>query len=288
MKQRIRVVGLVDKGDGVLLVKKAQGRLVQEQSTWELPAGKINFGEQPEEAMVRILYENIGVNAESVKLKDVVTFVDLEGASQLGNLYIIYAVKLEEKQKISLGERYSAYKFIKGQEQESSIKINESSMTILGLEEQHSTYRSREYRESVNGATVYIDGCSRGNPGPSGVGYHIVDAMGRVIKNGGEFVGFATSRVAEYYAMREGCQQAINLGLKNVRFVSDNLMMVNQLNGVYKVKNSDLLPMYLDIKDLLKNFEACAFMYVKREQNAEADMLANRAVDRHFDIDMVE
>jgi ribonuclease HI len=89
--------------------------------------------------------------------------------------------------------------------------------------------------------------------------------------------------VAEYYALKEGCEQAIELGLKSVRFVSDNLMMVNQMNGVYKVKNNDLLPMYRDIQKLLENFDACAFVHVNRELNKEADEEVNLAIDRHFE-----
>ena len=69
---------------------------------------------------------------------------------------------------------------------------------------------------------------------------------GETLLKGGEFVGFATSRVAEYYALRTGVEKAIELGLKKVRFIGDNLMMINQMNGIYKIKNRDLLPIYAD------------------------------------------
>ena len=79
--------------------------------------------------------------------------------------------------------------------------------------------------------------------------------------------------------------QAIELGLKRVRFVSDNLMMVNQMNGIYRVKNRDIIPIYNDVKELLKNFEAAAFVHVKRELNTKADLEVNIAINRHFGID---
>ncbi len=82
----------------------------------------------------------------------------------------------------------------------------------------------------------------------------------------GEFIGFATARVAEYYAMKAGIEKAIELGLKTVRIVADNLMMVNQMKGIYKVKNRDLLAIYDDIRELLGNFEACAFVHVMRNR----------------------
>ena len=149
--------------------------------------------------------------------------------------------------------------------------------------EQKAKAKKRQ-RELVGGATVYVDGCSRGNPGPAGAGYYIVDAEGRELKRGGAYLGFATSRVAEYYAMKEGVRQAQELGLKSVRFVGDNLMMINQLNGVYAVKNLDLVPIYNDIRRLVGGFEAVSFMQVSRGQNVQADAEANRAVDRHFEI----
>ncbi len=61
-------------------------------------------------------------------------------------------------------------------------------------------------------------------------------------------------------------------------------MMINQMNGIYRVKNRDLMPIYNDAQKLLQNFEAVAFMHVKREQNREADREVNRAIDRHFDL----
>ena len=176
-------------------------------------------------------------------------------------------------------ERYSAYKFIKPEEV-GNYRLDEASATVLEMEGRGQT-RSN-YKEVANSATVYVDGSSRGNPGPSGIGYKIVGVNGEILAQGGEFIGFATSRVAEYYAMKAGCEQAIALGLKSVRFVSDNLMLVNQLNGIYKVKNRDILPIYDDIHNLLENFEACAFVHILREQNVDADAEANAAIDRHF------
>lgn len=281
MKQRIRVVGIVQNEREVLIMKKAQGR-VDGVPKWELPTGKIRFGEQPEEAIGRTLEEYLGVESpKTTRLHDVVTFMAPQGASQLSNLYIVYAITLDDKTKITAKERYSAYKFIKP-EDTGNYYFDEASATVLEMIGRGQTRTS--YREVVNGATVYVDGSSRGNPGPSGIGYKIVGANGEVLAEGGEFIGFATSRVAEYYAMKEGLEQAIELGLKSVRFVSDNLMLVNQLNGIYKVKNRDILPIYDAIQTLLSQFEACAFVHVPREQNVAADAQANAAIDREFQL----
>lgn len=286
MKQRIRVVGIIKQNDDILFLKKNLGR-ADGSVIWELPTGKIHFGEQPEEAMTRIVYEEIGLRASSVKLADAITFLSLEGASQLGNLYIVYEITVSFEQKIVLGEGYTAYKFSNNANQ-GTIKLNDSSLSVLEILYGRKEEKRGNYREVANAATVFVDGCSRGNPGPAGIGYYIVADGGRVLKRGGEFIGFATSRVAEYYALKEGCEQAIELGLKSVRFTSDNLMMVNQMNGIYKLKNKDIMSIYDDIQKLLENFEACAFVHVKREQNIEADAAANEAVDRHFEENMIK
>ena len=127
---------------------------------------------------------------------------------------------------------------------------------------------------------VYVDGASRGNPGPSGIGYCIKDPNGAVLEKGGEFVGFTTSRSAEYFAMRKGIERALELGFKSARFISDSLMMVEQLNGILKPKNRDILPIYHDILKLIKNFDSISFTYVSRAKNWEADKEANKAIDR--------
>jgi len=280
VKQRIRVVGIVQDGQEILIMKRAQGR-IDGAPVWEIPTGKIKFGEQPEEAMDRMLDEYLGVEvAKEIKLQDVVTFLAPQGASQLSNLYIIFLVKLEPDTKIVAQERYSAYKFIKLDEL-AGYHLDEASLTALEMEQRDDA--AANLKSVANSATVYVDGCSRGNPGPAGVGYHIVGPSGEILASGGEFIGFATSRVAEYYALKLGCEKAIELGLKTVRFVGDNLMMINQMNGVYKVKNRDLMPIHNSVKELLSNFEACAFVHVAREQNAKADREANLAVDRHFE-----
>ncbi len=284
MKQRIRVVGLIRRGGEILLLKKTRGR-IEELPNWELPTGKIRFGEQPEEAMSRSIYEFLGVQVTSVKLKDAITFTGLSGASRLGNLYIVYEIELDKEARIATADRYSAYKYV-GEGEYGSLRLDEATISVLEIEHNKIGMSTvgQSGRAAANGATVYVDGGSRGNPGPAGIGYYIISEDGTVLRRGGEFIGFATSRVAEYYALKEGCEQAIELGLKRVRFVSDNLMMVNQMNGIFRVKNKDLIPIYNDIQSMLRQFEAVAFVHVKRQMNSAADKEVNIAINKHFGI----
>ena len=266
MKQRIRVVGIIRNSDGVLVLKRNRGRS-EAPVFWELPTGKIAFGEQPEEAMVRSLAENVGLSTTSLKLKDVVTFMALEGSSQLSNLYIVYEVQVPDGAKPDPHDRYTAYKFLRDPIA-AGVKLNEATMMVFEIENGHINANKVSPRDTANSATVYIDGASRGNPGPAAVGYVVVSETGEILKQGGEFIGFATSRVAEYYALEEGMKIAIEMGLKSVRFVTDSLMVANQMNGIFQIKNQDILPIYDDVQRLLENFEVVAFSHVPRAQNA--------------------
>jgi len=291
MKQRIRVSAICRKDGDILLLKRAGGRIDGVEVDFELPTGKIIFGEQPEEAMARVLYEHTGVKTANLQLMDVVTFTSLEGASQLGSLYIIYEVKLDDGAQVKItSERYSAYRWTPLTETP-NYPLDEATMMVLQITstkgvEVHSKLHRISSGEQVlptsDFATIYTDGGSRGNPGPSGIGYYIVGPDGREIRRGGEFLGMSNSRLAEYYGLKEGLEQALELGLRRVNFMSDSLMMVNQMNGVYQVKNMDLMQVYSDVLGLLSKLESYSFTHVPREQNKEADAEVNRVIDENI------
>ena len=282
MKQRIRVAAICRKGEDLLLLRRASGR-AEDMSDYELPTGKIFFGEQPDEAMARTIFESLNLQAESVRLLDVVTFTDLRNTSKQGNIFIIYEIGFIEGQISLTAERYNSYKWVKNTET-GVVSLEEATSMVLQILENKTMGPNRPDTpiSTANAATIYVDGGSRGNPGPSGVGYYIIAPDGRLIRRGGEFIGFSTSRLAEYYALKEGIEQAIELGLKKVRFVSDSLMLVNQLNGLYKVKNRDLLNVYGDVVRLLGQLDSYRVVHVTREKNREADAEANRAIDEYI------
>ena len=278
MKQRIRVVGLIKNDDGVLIFKRSRGRS-EAPVFWELPTGKIKFGEQPEEAMARSLTEYTNLTANSIKLKDVITFLAPEGSSQLSNLYIIYELGIAGDIKPEPKDRYTAYKFIKDFTS-ANVRLHETTVSVLEIEEGKINPGHTNARNTANGVTINVDGASRGNPGPSGIGYCIHDDSGKIIEQGGEFIGFATSRVAEYYAIKKGIERALEMNYKTVRFISDSLMVVNQLNGIFTVKNQDILPIYNELQERINQFDAVSFTHVPRSENTIADSEANAAIDK--------
>lgn len=287
------MVALCKKEDSILLLKRAGSR-VENATNYEFPIGKIEFGEQPDEAMARVVYEHMDLQAKTLRLTDVITFTELFDASQIGNLYIIYDVSLSNNSINLKSERYSAYKWVKLTDI-GKYELDEASRMVFQITSTKSVrvatpiikVEPEEQKEGarLGYATIYTDGGSRGNPGPSGIGYYIIGSDGHEIKRGGEFLGFSTSRLAEYYGLKEGLEQALQLGLKKVNFRSDNLMMVNQLNGIYPVKNADLLQVHEDVLKLITKFESFSIMHVPREQNRIADAEANRAMDEHARVD---
>jgi ribonuclease HI len=128
---------------------------------------------------------------------------------------------------------------------------------------------------------VHTDGASRGNPGPASIGVVISDTNGRVLLELGEALPErTTNNVAEYTAVIRALERAEQMGARKVRCLMDSQLVVRQLNGEYKVKHADMIPLYRKVLDLIQRFDDVTFAHVPREMNAEADRLANQALDR--------
>jgi probable phosphoglycerate mutase len=126
---------------------------------------------------------------------------------------------------------------------------------------------------------VYCDGAARGNPGPAGIGVLVTDANGRVLAQRGEGIGVATNNVAEYRAALAGLEVAAELGASRVLVRSDSRLLVEQLSARFRVKNPTLIRLHGEIRKLLPRFADVSFEHVPRDQNREADRLANQGVD---------
>ena len=129
-------------------------------------------------------------------------------------------------------------------------------------------------------ASLYTDGASRGNPGPSGAGVLLLDERGRPLLELNRFLGNATNNEAEYQALIAGLEAAERLELSQLRIFLDSELVVKQLNGEYQVRNPRLQPLFDEVASRLQRLSSYAIMYVPRERNQEADRLANEAVDR--------
>lgn len=130
---------------------------------------------------------------------------------------------------------------------------------------------------------IFVDGASKGNPGPSGIGFVFVDEKKSVVKKLFKFIGNATNNIAEYTALIYGLQEALIDRYENITIKSDSELMTKQLRGEYRVKNENLRPYYEQFLHLSRGFNKVEVVSIPREDNSLADKLANKAVDSRFD-----
>jgi ribonuclease HI len=124
-----------------------------------------------------------------------------------------------------------------------------------------------------------IDGGSRGNPGPASYGVVIRDPRGEIIAKLKKYIGRMTNNVAEYYGLIAALDYAQSKGIRALRIESDSELLVKQMRGQYKVKSDDLRPLFERAKKMSQALESFRIDHVYREQNKEADALANQAMD---------
>lgn len=126
---------------------------------------------------------------------------------------------------------------------------------------------------------IFIDGASRGNPGPASTGVVLRDENGKTLREHCRAIGVETNNVAEYAALLDALELAKEIGAEELLVHSDSQLLVRQLTGQYKVKNLRLAGYLADIRKLQVNFKSFKIVHVRREFNKRADALANKALD---------
>jgi ribonuclease HI len=126
---------------------------------------------------------------------------------------------------------------------------------------------------------AYSDGGARGNPGPAGYGVVIQDETGKKVAALSEYLGHQTNNVAEYQGLIASLEYAVGHGHKALKVISDSELLVRQIKGIYKVKNSTLQELHARAKDLIAQLDWFSIGHVLRGHNQEADNLANAAMD---------
>jgi len=126
---------------------------------------------------------------------------------------------------------------------------------------------------------IFIDGAARGNPGESGIGILIKNSEpDREIT---KYLGTKTNNQAEYTALITALESAQDLRDKTIRIFTDSLLVANQINGLWKVKHPEIIPLNKQAKTLFKNYKDISIQHIPREKNSEADRLANLAIDEY-------
>ncbi len=127
---------------------------------------------------------------------------------------------------------------------------------------------------------IYTDGASRGNPGNASIGVVIKNDQNEIIKTVSEYLGIATNNKAEYMALIRALQEAKQFSPLAVDFYLDSQLIVRQITGQYKVKDAGLIPLYRQAKALYMEYPHASISHIPREENNEADALANEALDK--------
>ena len=139
----------------------------------------------------------------------------------------------------------------------------------------------RDYPRGLS-LTIYIDGASKGNPGEAGAGVWMTDEEGKNIFEMSRYLGHKTNNEAEYWALLLGLREAKRLGGKSIRIFTDSELVERQVNGFYRVKNLNLKALHDTVIRHLKGFSSYTIQSIPREENREADRLANEAIQRRI------
>lgn len=285
MKQRLSVRAIITQEGKTLLLKRANGRPTI-LGKYELPGGKLAYNEQPEDALRRYLHDDAGIHIQAAQLFDAVTYIDHDDRD-IQYAVIVYLVTPKPgTHPIRLSGNYSKYVW-QSVSQKQQDEITDLTQLILGIIKQEeitdetlkSVSASDDKNTSKSALTIFTDGGSRGNPGPSAAGFVILNAHNEVIAEGGEYLGITTNNQAEYHGVRIGLEKALELGATQLHFRIDSMLVVNQLNGLYKIKNRELWPIHERIRELMKRCERVTFSHVQREFNQLADGMVNKTLD---------
>jgi ribonuclease HI len=130
----------------------------------------------------------------------------------------------------------------------------------------------------IERVAITADGAARGNPGPAAIGATIKDGQGRLVARISQCIGIATNNQAEYQAIIAALKEAIRLGAKKIDISVDSQLVVRQISGRYRVKSAGLKPLFQEVKRLAEQVEMLTVNHVPRNQNTEADNLANMAL----------
>lgn len=131
---------------------------------------------------------------------------------------------------------------------------------------------------------IHVDGGARGNPGPAGAGVLIRTDAGERIHEAGYFLGRQTNNFAEYTALIRAVERAQRCAAQPLRMQSDSQLLVRQLTGEYQVKSPAIAPLFRQAQMLLLRVANWSIRYIPREENSEADRLANLAMDQGADV----
>ena len=134
----------------------------------------------------------------------------------------------------------------------------------------------------IRSCEIYIDGASRGNPGPAGIGVVFRDGKTKPVRQFSKYIGETTNNVAEYLALVYALQEALRDGYTALVVKTDSELLARQINGQYRVRDAQLRLFHDLALHLTRGFSRCSVEHIPRTQNTMADRLASQAVSGRF------
>ncbi len=285
MQQRLSVRAIISEEGSTLILKRSTGR-ASILGKYELPGGKLVYGEQPEDALRRYLHHDAGIHIHTAQLFDAVTYIDHDDRDIQYGVLVYLVTPSPQRHPMRLGGGYSSYSWYdKSKTQQNELTdltqlllgiVHQDEITDKYLQEKVTTVENKTTKYD---AIIYSDGGSRGNPGPSAAGFVIENLDGVVLEEGGEYLGVTTNNVAEYHGLLLGLQRARDLGYRSVECRIDSMLVVNQMKGIYKIKNRELWPVHERIRLLMQGFDTISFTHVLRGNNQRSDGVVNKVLD---------
>jgi len=278
-KERIVVRVAVNAGGEVLMIRRAEDR--KWSGRWELPGGKVEWQEELQDAVIRETDEETSIKIGDLSLKTTLnSYYD-----QVHQVDLVFESTLQSKPKVTLSDEHQKFQWV---DKNSWHKLELEPVYInffkdyFGAVQEPAQQRTLELDDEQ--VIMYSDGGSRGNPGPSATGWVLFEADGETeLARGGEYLGITTNNQAEYLAVKQGVQHAVEMGIQNLACRIDSMLVVKQMNGEYKIKNKDLWPVHQAIKQMMDSFQSVTFTHVYREHNTVADEIVNEVLDKHRD-----
>lgn len=275
-KQTIFVNGVVRNAEQQVLLVQRSSKDDFLPGYFELPGGRVEPGETLEHALKRKLAREVNLEAANALYYMSIAQLDRNGPYTR----LIFEVACSDPDIVTLTKAHDSFIWVGREDLKKYTVASDARAVVESYLGEAIAVKSGDKKTSY---TIFTDGGSRGNPGPSASAYVIYDESGNVVEKNGEYIGITTNNQAEYTAVLLALQGASKLNdvPNTITLNIDSLLVVNQMNGIYKVKNRELWPLHQKIREAMKQFQAVYFKHVPREDNTVADAKVNEILDAH-------
>lgn len=274
VKQTVFVSALIHNASQQVLVVRRSLKDHFLPGYLELPGGRVEPGEGLEHALKRKLSSELALGSEMPLYYTSLADTNSHGAY----VKAVFEVAYNQKTPIQLSSAHNEYVWV-DYSQIPNEKITTDTQKVL--QQYLGEYKTLSKEEKNTTLSIFSDGGSRGNPGPSASAYVIYNKYDEILESGGSYIGITTNNQAEYTGVLLGLKAARQFADENdtILFNIDSMLVVNQMNGLYKIKNRELWPLNQQIREEMKGFKEVRFMHVPRERNVAADAGVNEILD---------